>query len=65
MSYLTTKLVNRLSVGVIFIVMIIKYILLCTMNECGWKIKGLYHLVLVIYLDAIHKTCHTSMSVHV
>lgn len=65
MSYLTTKLVNRLSVGVIFIVMNIKYILLCTMNECGWKIKGLYHLVLVIYLDAIHKTCHISMSVHV
>lgn len=35
MSYLTTKLVNRLSVGVIFIVMIIKCIILCTMNECG------------------------------
>lgn len=65
MSYLTTKPVNRLSVGVIFIVMIIKYILLCTMNEFGWKIKGLYHLVLVIYLDAIYKTCHISMSVHV
>lgn len=25
----------------------------------------LYHLVLVIYLDPIHKTCHISMSVHV
>lgn len=40
MSYLTTKLVNRLSVGVIFIVMIIKYILvMCTMNELWMKSK--------------------------